>query len=296
MSFPFKIKSFFNYLLYDRFWLTRYFVQPFYNFFIKKKLIDSFYKNNLDKILNIEPLDELILNETENQKKKVDVFDPVLNLTKKYPPIIPDLSRLYNLVRNNKPFTVLEFGIGYSTIIIAQALYENKKQFNNIHNKRIRNSKMFKLFSVDASQKWIDEVKKKIPDHLKDFINISRSDVEIKNINNQICHVYKEIPDINPEFIYLDGPHPLDPKENINNVSFQCLERTPISADILLLESTLLPGTRILVDGRTNNVRFLRNNFKRNFKFKWDRYGDVTHIILREKRLGKLNKLGFEYY
>ena len=67
---------------------------------------------------------------------------------------------------------------------------------------------------------------------------------------------------INPEFIYLDGPHPLDPKENINNVSFQCLERTPISADILLLESTLLPGTRILVDGRTNNVRFLRNNLK----------------------------------
>ena len=108
-------------------------------------MIDSFYKNNLDKILNIEPLEELILNQTETQKKKVDVFDPVLNLTKKYPPIIPDLSRLYNLVRNNKPFTVLEFGIGYSTIVIAQALFENKKEFNNNYKKLIRNSKMFKL-------------------------------------------------------------------------------------------------------------------------------------------------------
>ena len=74
MSFSFKIKSFFNYLLYDRFWLTRYFVQPFYNFFIKKKLIDSFYKNNLDKILNIEQLEEVILNEAETQKKKKHMF------------------------------------------------------------------------------------------------------------------------------------------------------------------------------------------------------------------------------
>jgi hypothetical protein len=155
---------------------------------------------------------------------------------------------------------------------------------------------MFKLFSVDASQKWIDEVEKKIPDHLRDFITISRSDIEIRNIDNQICHVYKKIPNINPEFIYLDGPHPLDPKGDINNISFQCLERTPISADLLLLESTLLPGTRILVDGRTNNVRFLKNNFKRKFKFRWDRYGDVTHITLTEKKLGKLNKLGFEFY
>jgi hypothetical protein len=203
---------------------------------------------------------------------------------------------LYNLIKNNRPFTVLEFGVGYSTIIIAQALYENKKKFNTSQKKLIRNSKMFKLFSVDASQKWIDEVEKKIPDHLRDFITISRSDIEIRNIDNQICHVYKKIPNINPEFIYLDGPHPLDPKGDINNISFQCLERTPISADLLLLESTLLPGTRILVDGRTNNVRFLKNNFKRKFKFRWDRYGDVTHITLTEKKLGKLNKLGFEFY
>ena len=296
MSLTIKIKSFFNYLLYDRFWLIKFFVEPFYVFFIKKKLIKSFYNNNLDKILNTEPLEELTSQEIKNQKDKIDVFDPVLNVTKKYPPIIPDLSRLYNLLKSNKPFTVLEFGIGYSTIVMAQALYENKKQFNNIHKKSIRNSNMFKLFCVDGSQKWIDEVKNKIPNHLKDFITIIRSDIEIKNINNQICHVYKEIPDVNPEFIYLDGPHPLDPKGSINNISFQCLERTPISADLLLLESTLLPGTRILVDGRTNNVRFLKNNLKRNFKFKWDRYGDVTHIILSEKRLGKLNKLGFEFY
>lgn len=296
MSLTFKIKTFFYYLKYDKFWLLKFLIDPFYVFFIQKKLIRSFYRNNLNKILDIDSSKEINSNFHEDKKKEIDIFDPVLNLTKKYPPIIPDLSRLYNLIKNNRPFTVLEFGVGYSTIIIAQALYENKKEFNETQKKLIRNSKMFKLYSVDASQKWIEEVEKKIPSHLRDFITISRSDIEIKNINNQICHVYKNIPNINPEFVYLDGPHPLDPKGDINNISFQCLERTPISADLLLLESTLLPGTRILVDGRTNNVRFLKNNLKRKFKFKWDRYGDVTHITLTEKKLGKLNKLGFEFY
>ncbi len=60
--------------------------------------------------------------------------------------------------------------------------------------------------------------------------------------------------------------------------------------------NTMLPGTTILVDGRINNVRFLKNNFKRNFTFDWDRNADVTIIKLNEKKLGKTNKLGFEFY
>ena len=62
------------------------------------------------------------------------------------------------------------------------------------------------------------------------------------------------------------------------------------------MESTLLPGTNILVDGRTNNVRFLQRNLKRKYQIKWDRHGDVTFLKLIEKRLGNLNKLGFEFY
>ena len=100
---------------------------------------------------------------------------------------------------------------------------------------------------------------------------------------------------IKPFYDFFIARNPLDPADNVNNISFQCLERTPISVDILLLESTLLPGTRILVDERTNNVRFLKNNLKRKFKFKWDRFGDVIHIILAEKKLGKLNKLELNF-
>ena len=271
MSLSNKLKIFTYYFFNDPYWLLRPIIKPLYNFFIAKRLIKSFYENKLDKILDLEIEDKITIRKIEKQENDTKVFDPVTNITKKYYPEILDLSRLYSLIKDNKPFTVLEFGVGYSSIIIAQALYENKKIFPKHHEHLIRNSKMFKLFCVDKSQKWINEAQKNIPRHLKDFIEIIQSEVEIREINNQICHVYKNLPDINPEFIYLDGPHPLDPDGNVNNISFQCLERTPISADILLLESTLLPGTRILVDGRTNNVRFLKNNLKRKFRFKWDR-------------------------
>jgi hypothetical protein len=283
----FKLKTFFYYLFNDRYWITRKISYVFYKIFYERRFIEIFKKNKLPQLLKLKNL-------KLSQKEKI--FDPILNISKKYNPEIIDLARLYDLIVKNKPFTVLEFGVGYSTIVIAKALYENKKKFNKKYLNEIRNSKMFKVYSVDASNKWIKETKKNLPHFLKEFVKFHQSPVEIKVIDNQICHMYKNIPDINPDFIYLDGPHPLDPIGKINNLSFNCIERTPISADILLLESTLLPGTNILVDGRTNNVRFLKNNLKRHYKYYWDRNGDVTLIKLVEKKLGKINKLGFEFY
>ncbi len=283
----FKFKTFLYYLLNDRYWLTRKISLFFYKIFVEKKLFNIFFKNELDKLLKLKNL---------RVEKNDEIFSPILNLKKKYKPEILDLARIYDLIIKNKPFTILEFGVGYSTIVIAKALYENQKEFDKRKISEIRNTKMFKVYSVDASKKWIEETNKNLPDYLKKFVEFNHSPVETKVINNQLCHVYKNIPNVNPEFIYLDGPHPLDPIGKINNISFQCLERTPISADILLLESTLLPGTTILVDGRVNNVRFLKNNLKRNYNYYWDRNGDITIIKLSEKKLGKINKLGFEFY
>tara|TARA_Y100000591_G_C21832659_1_gene700567 strand:+ start:1491 stop:2345 length:855 start_codon:yes stop_codon:yes gene_type:complete len=283
-----NFKRFFFLLINDPFWIFYPLLKLIYNF-KKKKLLDSYYKNQLDSL--VSRFDNVI---SEN---KIDQYTPVdPNLSKQIPPKPIDLSRLYNLMRAEKPFTVLEFGVGYSTLVIAKALKENEEEFNKQNEKEIRNTKMFKLYVVDTQEKWIENLKKNIPNELKKYIVLSQSDIHIKLYNGQVCHFYDKIPDINPEFIYLDGPHPLDPEGDINGLSFKCFERTPIAADICLLESTLLPGCNILVDGRTNNVRFLKNNLKRNYSFKWDRIGDVTLITLKEKKLGKLNKLGFEYY
>jgi hypothetical protein len=62
------------------------------------------------------------------------------------------------------------------------------------------------------------------------------------------------------------------------------------------MESTFLPGTFILVDGRTNNVRFLSNNFQRNYEFFWDKKFDRSTFELREEKLGPHNLLGSEIY
>jgi len=282
------IKKFLEYFQFDSFFLTKRFTNFFYKFFIEKRLRDLFYKNNLDKILNLK---KIYFN------KKDIINDPISkNIKKQYNPEIVDLARIYNFVKQEKPFTILEFGVGYSTIVMAQALYENYMSFDKNKQKKIRNSKMFQIYCVDSSKKWITNTSKKVPNHLKKIIKFNHSKVKTILYNGEVCHVYSKIPNINPEFIYLDGPHPLDPVGKINNISFSCKERTPISADICFLESTLLPGTNILVDGRTNNVRFLQRNLKRKYQIKWDSHGDVTFLKLTEKRLGNLNKHGFEFY
>lgn len=208
-----------------------------------------------------------------------------------------DLVYLHKLVRSKKSFTSLEFGVGFSTIVIAHAHYMNKIEFDSLTiKKELRNSQLFKHFVVESNEFWLANTKANFPETLKDFVSFNFSECRINLYNGQICSLYDSIPNIVPDFIYLDGPDPLDVKGEINGINFSCKERTIISGDILLLESTLLPGTNILVDGRVNNCRFLKNNFKRNFKFYWDKEGDRTLITLEEERLGKYNILGSDFF
>ncbi len=225
------------------------------------------------------------------------VYDSVSGLlTIPFPPVAGDLVRLHKVVRQRKCFTVLEFGLGYSTIVMADALRKNEADWKALASPpAIRNRFMFQIFSVDASPDWIGRVQSAIPPHLAGRIHLRQSDVEIGTYNGQLCHYYKDLPDIVPDFVYLDGPSPKDVKGSINGLSFQCDERTVMSGDLLLMEPTLLPGTFILVDGRTNNARFLQRNFTRQFKFEWNREGDFTTFELDEDRLGKFNLLGSDF-
>jgi hypothetical protein len=213
------------------------------------------------------------------------------------PPDINDLVRLHYLIRKRKSFTVLEFGTGYSTIVIAHALAANQADWNNLCSiPEIRNRFMFKLFSVDASKKWLDKSKNNFPDYLKQHVIFHFSEVTIGTFNGQLCHYYDNLPDIVPDFIYLDGPDPKDVKGVINGMSFQCDERTVMSGDLLTMEPILIPGLFILVDGRTNNARFLLHNLKRKYNYVWDKENDISTFELIEDRLGVHNKLGFDYF
>lgn len=244
-----------------------------------------------------EGLDYLFqFNRIEKDSDKV--FDSVSGqLDEPFPIQYDDLARIYKLIRKRKPFTVLEFGIGFSTSVIAHALLKNKEEWDTTKNKpKVRNRHLFKLFSVDTSKKWIEHTRTVLTKEQREIVQFTHSDVSIGEFNGQICHYYDTLPDIIPEFIYLDGPHPKEVKGKIRGMSFQCDERTVMSADILSIEPTLIPGTFILVDGRTNNVRFLLNNLKREYEFKWDKVGDVSSIELIEDKLGPYNVLGSDIY
>ena len=245
-------------------------------------------KEGLNKYINFDA----------NADFKEGVFDAVsgkLNIP--FPPVAEDLARLHRLIRKRKAFTILEFGSGISTIVMADALSKNKADFLGLQEKpELRNRFMFQIFSVESDKKWIEYSQSNFPNHLLEHVNFHYSEIKIDTFNGRICHFYDNLPDIVPDFIYLDGPNPKDVKGSVNGITFQCDERTVMAADILLMESILLPGTFILVDGRTNNARFLNNNLQRNFEMSWDKDGDVTSFELKEERLGKYNILGSDFF
>ena len=244
-----------------------------------------------------EGLDQYI-DLDQNSDFKEGVFDAVSgNLKTPFPPVLEDLARLHRLIRERKSFTVLEFGLGLSTIVMADALSKNKAEYMALENpQEIRNRFMFELYAVDSDKKWIEHTQSDFPQHLKEFVHFHFSEVHIGTFNDRLCHYYDSIPNIIPDFIYLDGPNPKDVQGEVHGLNFQIDERTVMSADLLRMEPTFLPGTFILVDGRTNNVRFLANNFQRDYKMTWNKKGDVSTFELTEERLGKYNVLGSDFY
>ncbi|MGE4505022.1 MAG: hypothetical protein AB7D51_06710 [Desulfovibrionaceae bacterium] len=230
--------------------------------------------------------------EREMEKREGAVSDETT-----LPPDVSDLARLHRIIRTRRCFTVLEFGTGFSTLVMAHALMLNKRDFEALPEKpRLRNSRLFQLFTVDTSEYWMQRSQSRMPEELAALCTFSHSGCTIGTYNGQLCHYYDRIPNVIADFIYLDGPDPEEVKGDVHGLDFSILERTVMSGDLLLMESTFLPGTFILVDGRTNNCRFLARNFQRNYKIEHDAQGDVTTFELDEARLGKLNILGSDLF
>lgn len=210
-----------------------------------------------------------------------------------------DLARLHILARKRRPFQVLEFGSGFSTIVLAAALKQNWEDYLGSRTARQPDSqwKQPSMVSIESSEQWRDNTAKKVGKlGLLDFAEIVFSEVKIAEYQGQICHFYDRLPNIVPDFVYLDGPDPSTVMGDINGLSFLNPQRTVMSGDVLKYESTLLPGFFMIVDARTNNARFLQRMLKRNFTVQYHQVGDVTTFELNEPRLGRKNIYGWEVY
>jgi len=218
-----------------------------------------------------------------------------------FKPELLDLYRLYKFITLNKRTTVMEFGVGYSTLVFNIALNENKKKFSN-EIKKLRRNNPFELFTIDNDRAYIKKIKKKINKYesenfsSKSKINYHYSKVEMVMHNNRIATQYKNLPICNPDFIYIDGPSQFGIKNKINGISTCHIDMMPMLCDVLKIEYFLTPGTIMVTDGRGANAKFIKDNLKRDWLYIYQEYFDQHIFYLNDRAIGPYNKLQLKFY
>ncbi len=262
------------------------------------KISDLFPKKiNYEKYLIDNDLESLIQKKNSTGTiQKITNDDPLHNVNSKnnapLPPEFDDLIRLHFLIKSRKVTTVLEYGVGYSSIVLADAILKNSLD-NYIP--KLRCSNLFELHSVDTSKEYIEITKKRVPKRLSSIINFHFSEVIMSEFNGRICTFFDKNPNISPDFIYVDGPDQYSPKGDIRGFSTKHPDRMPMIADILSIEHFLCPGTLIIFDGRTANARFVRSNLQRNWGYLYVEEFDQHFFELLETPLGEHNKKKIDY-
>ena len=249
------------------------------------EVIDYIKDHKLDLLLNSDV--------TPVKKSIYESVDPKVVAPKS--PEWDDLVRLHKIVRSRKVTTVLEFGCGYSTVIFADAIQKNQQEFGDFVSSNLRRSNPFEVHSVDDMAKYIKITMSRLPKNLKSCVKFTKSEVLMTTFGGRICTEYSNLPNICPDFIYLDAPSQDSAKGEISGISTRHPDRLPMSCDLLKIEHFLLPGTIILVDGRTANARFLRTNFQRNWLYQHDALNDAHIFELVEAPLGRYNKTQIEF-
>lgn len=180
------------------------------------------------------------------------------------PPVSFDLYNLHKLVTERQPKTILEFGVGFSTLVLAHAVGENGH-----------------VWSVDASEHWIENTRRKIPEGLAGRVSLIHSPCRAQALGGALCHAYDRLPNIIPDMIYLDAPNPEHIEGSVQGLTFHGEEvgKRPICAmDPLRYESTLSVKRRpfMVVDGRWDNCDFLRARLTRNWRIRQSQTHKIT--------------------
>lgn len=253
--------------------------------FVKEINLEKYFnENNFGKIVGIEGFTKL--------NKNINPWD-TSNAAggEAFAPESSDLTRLYALIRKRKMINVLEFGSGKSTLVMAAALLANSKEYE-IESLGIRRKNPFHIFSLESEKKYAQEVSEAcVVNGLQDNVTVIFSEAEQTTFKNQICGKYKKIPSCCPDLIYIDGPMPMSYQNSSNEyINMNHNEITNITCDVLIIEPILLPGTVIIVDGMTNNSRFIRRNLQRNWLSFEDLDNDFTIMVLDEDPLSILHR------
>lgn len=165
-------------------------------------------------------------------------------------PQFHDLWFLYWTVRRQKIQIAFEYGVGYSTVVMAQAMYHNGFGW---------------VQSLDAESGWIGTVWDGFPDHLRDRVAFMCSRLIERRFHGRKVFQYLRAPyGFTPDLIYVDAPD-LMKGEGAHYDGI---------VDPLYLEHRLRRGCLLIVDGRPKQCQMLYDNFKRPWKWtkrrRWD--------------------------
>jgi len=249
--------------------------------------------NNLWSLLNINKekygnIHKKIIPNDVNYSVNPKVLEP-------YPVEMDDLIRIHYAIRKFRIITAIEIGSGKSTAVIADALKKNKKDFELFVSKELRKNNSFELHSVETSEFWANEVLNNMPNSLKDFCTMHIVSCKMDEFNSRICTTFDNFPNVCPDFIYLDGPDQYAPSGDINGIGTQHPDRMPMVSDLIKIEPFLLPGTVIMVDGRTANARFMKNNFQSKWSYRHYEDIDIHVFVNIEQPLGRYNKKELDF-
>jgi hypothetical protein len=204
-----------------------------------------------------ETLTRLVLSIwAEKRLKQESVLDTITEFVlarpkTSIPPDFPDLWYLYQTVRKRKPRTILEFGSGCSTAVLAKAVIDNGQGY---------------LISVDAEPHWAESTAKALPSSVRGVYEVIYSPVVEVEYQGTPGFRHAKIPNVAPNYLYLDGP-PLTPERQV-------------AIDVLEMEHHLPSDFFMVVDGRRQNTEFLRKHLKRSYSFKRRRAFNNSVFVL----------------
>jgi hypothetical protein len=163
-----------------------------------------------------------------------------------------DLNNLINLISKIKPKTVIEFGGGYSTLIIAFAL-------NKIHK-----NKNYEFVTLDQDKKFLKITKGLINQKFKKKIIFIHRKLSVKKFKKKLVSYFSNIPVKNYDFVYEDR---YDHK------------KTKIAGDIMFLIRKNKRYFSFCVDGMTDTVNFLKIHLRSKYKISNGFFHGVNFIF-----------------
>jgi hypothetical protein len=103
-----------------------------------------------------------------------------------------DLWFLYAQARERRPAVILEFGSGASTVVLAQAVFDNT---------------VGHVYSVEGDPRWAQSTTECMPKHLRTLCTVRYCPVRKVPYSNSLWGLtHVNLPAVIPNMVYLDGP------------------------------------------------------------------------------------------